>query len=68
MKRDYRWNDTLILADTRVVRFVERGGVEDVLIVTTRDGSRDIVREHQVVNHYPGNPSTAYAQNHSRGR
>jgi hypothetical protein len=39
----------LKLADTRIMRFVERGGVEGRLIVSDRNGRKDIIIEEEVV-------------------
>ena len=61
-KRDYKWGDMLKLVDTRVVSFVERGGVEGRLIVSDRSGRKDIIKEEEVVDHYPTNPVPAYGK------
>jgi hypothetical protein len=61
MNIDYRRGDVLVLVDTRVVRFEECGSIEDVLIVSYADGSRDIVRRSQVKTHYPAQRNTLYA-------
>ena len=55
-KIDPKWNDVLVLKDTRVVRFVQRGSIDDVLIVADANGFRSVIREYQVQSHYPRNP------------
>jgi hypothetical protein len=60
-KRDYQQGDILRLTDTRVVRFVERGGSDkDVLIVSDRNDVKDIIREDKVVGHYRPEQNKAY--------
>jgi hypothetical protein len=62
IKRDYKWGDMLKLADTRIVQFVERGGVEGRLIVADRNGRKDIIKEEEVVDIIRPEQKKAYAR------
>jgi hypothetical protein len=62
-KRDYKHGDILRLTDTRVVRFIERGGIPGKLIVQVdREGSKDIIDESEVVEHSGRHEINAYAR------
>jgi hypothetical protein len=62
MNIDYKTGDVLVLVDTRVVRLEKCGAIEDVLIVSNADGSRDIIRRSQVRSHQSTRQTTAYAR------